>query len=218
MGKKDLNLKGIYLNQMIEVRNRLNATQRFMDRYSKTDSYIEFDCAILQFRKALEATAYASISPNKEQYRALREKGKHFQDFTKDFNATKIFQYLEQINKDFYPVPLTPATKQPDGTWHFGRKEDGFLTKKKFSKIYDRLGKFLHADNPWDSNKQRQNIAKDISVTIPELSDLLELHVTFIKSKNDSVAWVVELAKDENTDPKIITAFSSGDFTINKKP
>ncbi|MCD8566706.1 MAG: hypothetical protein LRY36_02120 [Alphaproteobacteria bacterium] len=215
--KQELNLQDIYLNQMIEVRDRLNATQYFMDIYSKTGSHIEFDCAILQFRKALEATAYASISPNKDKYRAFRQKSEKSQDFTKDFNATKIFQYLRQINEDFYPVPLTPAIKQSDNTWHFGRKENGFLTKNKFEKIYDRLGKFLHADNPWDSNKQRQNISKDIIAAMPELSILLELHATFIRAKNYSSAWIVELPQDENIKPKIITAMASGDFKVTSQ-
>ncbi len=119
---KEEELQKIYLNQMIEVRDRINATEFFINSYLETKNHIEFDCGVLQFRKALEATAYASISPNKEAYRAFRQKGERSQDFTKDFNASKIFQYLKQINKDFYPTPLTPAIKQPDDTCHFNLK------------------------------------------------------------------------------------------------
>lgn len=215
MGKKELSLQSIYLNQMVEVRDRLNATKRFIGTYESTGSHIEFDCAVLQFRKALEATAYASISPNKEQYRLFRQKGKNSEDFTKDFNATKIFKYLGQINNDFYPVPMMPATKKPDDTWHFERKEDGFLTKKRFQKIYDRLGKFLHADNPWDSDKQRKNISKDIIATIPELINLLELHATFIRTKSYCGVWVVEVSRDCKIKPNIMVANARGDFKVS---
>lgn len=213
MFKEEQKLQEIYLNQMVEVRDRIHATEFFINSYLQTRNNIEFDCGVLQFRKALEATAYASISPNKEAYRALRQKGQSSQDFTKDFNAKKIFQCLKKINKDFYLMPLLPAVPKADGTFHFARKESGFLTEKKFSNIYDRLGKFLHADNPWDNDKQRQNIAMDIPKFITELKTLLSLHATFIRKKNQSVAWVVEVPLN-NDKPKIITAIAEGDFAI----
>ncbi len=57
---------------------------------------------------------------------------------------------------------------------------------KSFSNIYDRLGKFLHADNPWGNDKQRQNTVNDIQMCIPKLRELLILHGTFIRTKNYS--------------------------------
>lgn len=212
MSKKELNLQEVYLNQMIEVRSRLNAALLFIESYFKTSNTLEFDCAILQLRKALEATAYASICTNKKKYKDFRQKGERPSNFTKDFNATKIFENLEKINKDFYPVPLLPANKRPDGTWHFERKEKDFLTKMAFSSIYDRLGKFLHADNPWDNNKQRQNMAKDVKNIIPELFSLLELHATFIRAENYSKVWIVEVPRIEPFIPKVIEAIANGDF------
>lgn len=211
------NLQSIYLDQMTEVRKRLNSAQYFVDCYSRTDSEIEFDCTVLQFRKALEATAYAAISPNKDEYCAFRQRCEKSPDFTRDYNARAILKNLEEINKDHYPIPLMPAVRQSDGTLHFGRKENGFLTRKKFEKIYDRLGKFLHADNPWDTDKQRQNIAKDIGASIPDLSNLLTLHATFIRTENYSGVWVVEVPKDENINPVVIQGSADGDFTVNKK-
>jgi hypothetical protein len=211
---KETDLQKVYIDQMIEVCNRLNASYEYIERFFKNSNYIEFDCAVLQFRKALEATAYASISPNKEEYRALRLKAKGGQDFSKDFKATAIFQNLEEINKDFYPVPLTPAIRQDDASWKFGRKENAFLTKKKFSRTYDRLGKFLHADNPWDKDKQRQNIAKDIKSTIPLLRNLLQLHAVFIRTQRYNGVWVVEVPEQGSLKPNIFTAISQGDFSV----
>lgn len=212
--KKEASLQKIYIDQMVEVRTRLSASYEYIERFFKSSDYIEFDCAVLQFRKALEATAYASISPNKEEYRTLRLKAKGGQDFSKDFKATAIFHNLEQINMDFYPIPLTPAIKQIDGSWQFGRKEKDFLTKQKFSRIYDRLGKFLHADNPWDTDKQRQNIAKDIRSSIPLLKNLLELHAIFIRTQNYQGVWVVDIPERQDSRPNIITATTQGDFSV----
>lgn len=213
MSKIKLNLQEIYLQQMVEVRSRLIATDHYINIYLKTDNPIDFDCAILQFRKALEATAYASISPNKDKYRSFRSKAVQSQDFTKDFNATKIFQYLGQVNKDFYPIPVYPATKQPDDSWHFAGKKETILTKEKFQKLYDRLGKFLHADNPWDSNKHRHNITKDVIVAIKELRNLLQHHATLIKVKDYSEVWIIEVQADPNLNPAIITAIAVNDLS-----
>lgn len=214
MSKKEKNLQEIYLNQMIEIRDRMHAAEFFINSYLQTRNNIEFDCGVLQFRKALEATAYASISPNKEAYHAFRQKAEEGStDFTKDFHATKIFRDLKKINQNFYPVPLIPAVQQGDGTWHFGRKENGFLTEKQFVNIYNCLGIFFHADNPWGYQRERCGIAKKIQTIIPQIRELLLLHKTFIRAKRHSEIWVVEVPLN-NDKPKIITAIAKGDFAI----
>lgn len=214
MRSQEPKLREIYLQQMIEVTNRLNATKLFFDSYSTSGNEIEFDSGVLQLRKSLEATAYASIVPNKAEYQSLRQKSHTNPDFTKDFNASKIFHDLRKINKDFYPVPLVPTKRQDDNSWHYDRKEKGFLSEKKFQNIYDRLGKFLHADNPWGTDKQRQNIAKDIEERIKETRELLELHATFIRTNNYKGVWVVEVPRCGSA-PKIISAMADGDFVVN---
>lgn len=214
MRTQEPKLREIYLQQMIEVTNRLNAAKLFFDSYSKSGNEIDFDSGVLQLRKALEATAYASIVPNKAKYQLFRQLSETSKDFTKDFHASKIFNDLREINEKFYPVPLLPAKRQDDNSWHFDRKEQGFLSEKKFQKTYDRLGKFLHADNPWGTDKQRQNSAKDIEERIKETRELLELHVAFIRTNNYKGAWVVEVPKCGSA-PKIISGCADSDFVVN---
>ena len=91
-------LREIYLQQMVDLVKRLTASQSYLTKYAISGDEIEFDSGILQLRKALEAIAYASIAPNKPQYQAFRQKTETNNDFKKDFNASKIFQYLQQIN------------------------------------------------------------------------------------------------------------------------
>lgn len=214
MAKIDINEQTIYLNQMMEVQNRLCATDKFISTYLSTECPIEFDCAVLQFRKALEATAYAAIAPNKEQYCNFRKQSETEADFSKDFNSSKIFQSLENINKNFYPLALiSPIIESNSEIYNFGRKKSGFLSKKAFKKIYDRLGKFLHADNPWGTDKNHQNLAKDIQKSILELRELLELHATFIQTETFSGVWVVRVPKD-NSAPSITEAQAMGDFIV----
>jgi len=206
-------LRGIYLNQMIEVLKRLKASEGYLSAYSNGLDEIEFDSCVLQLRKAMEAIAYASIVPNKNQYQAFRQKAGTNTDYRKDFNASKIFQYLQKVNKDFYPVPLLPAAKVGLREWHYDRKTEGVLSPKRFQRFYDRLGKFLHADNPWDSKKHRQNLAKDINPLIDQARSLLELHAAFIRSKDYKGVWIVDVPKNGTT-PKIISAVATGDFVV----
>lgn len=214
MKTQELKLQEIYLQQMIEVTDRLNGAEFFLGSYSKSGNEMEFDSGVLQLRKALEATAYASIVPNKAEYQSFRQNLMPNNDFTKDFNARMIFDNLRNISKDFYPLPLVPPKRQDDNLWHFDRKEQGFLSKKKFTKIYDRLGKFLHADNPWGTNKQRQNMVKDIEATIKGTRELLELHTAVIRTNNYNGVWVVEIPRNGST-PKIVTGLADGEFVVN---
>ncbi|PCI49110.1 MAG: hypothetical protein COB58_04120 [Thalassobium sp.] len=206
-------LREIYIKQMTEVVTRLNSALSYIRKYSEDDSEADFDSGVLQFRKALEAVAYASIAPNKEKYQAFRAMAHGNKDFTKDFNATKIFYSLSRINENFYPLPINPATMVGEDKMHFERKGSGFLTEKGFQTIYDRLGKFLHANNPWGTNKNVQNLARDINVAIRELRSLLELHVAFIRTKSFTGAWVVEVPESGGK-PKIILGEASGEFCV----
>lgn len=119
-----------------------------------------------------------------------------------------------RINEKFYPEPFLPATKQPNGTWHYGRKKSGYLTKKRFERVYDRLGKFMHAHNPWSPEKHMRNLATSIPDTIGQLRALLELHGAFIRTSSFKGAWVVEMPSD-GSPPKIITGAATGDFVVN---
>ena len=87
------------------------------------------------------------------------------------------------------------------------------LTKKRFESIYDRLGKHLHAHNPWSNNKNLQQLADELPGVIAEAFELLELHATFIQAQGISVAWVVE-AKRDGSPPSIITLEAKGEFAI----
>ena len=78
-------LRDIYLKQVNEALNRLNASEVYYERYKNTEEIYEIESCILQLRKTLECIAFAAIAPNKTAYEKFRDK-----DFTKDFNAKKM--------------------------------------------------------------------------------------------------------------------------------
>jgi len=202
----------IYLAKMNEVSGRLRAGEAFLSDYGRTNSVYFLESAVLQWRKTLESTAIAAIAPNSKAYEKYRLGAEKAADYRKDYNGRKILRSLGAINKDFYPKPLLPPTKADD-RWHFERKSHGFLTKKTFEAFYDRLGKYLHSDNPWGHDKGITNLAADIPVVISEIRALLGLHFTVLRTPEFAGVWVVEVPLDGNT-PRIICGEAKGDFVV----
>jgi hypothetical protein len=181
--------------------------------YEKENNVYMVDSAVLQIRKSLEAVAFASIAPNKSEYESFRANAAKPSDYRKDFNARAILQHLGRINPDFYPSPLLKPTRNSEGVWHFARKSDGFLTRKQFESFYDRLGKYLHADNPWGNDKVVQNLISDLPGVTESLRNLLEWHFTVIRSPNFNGVWVIQ-ANSLGTPPRVVVGKAEGEFVV----
>ncbi len=211
----EASLQSIYTSQIAEATLRLLSAKRFLIAFNASANIPELEAAVLQVRKALETIAFAAIAPDKKQYAAFRATATSSPDFTKDYHAAKIFTALAKVNKDFYPVALVPAVRRPDGSHHFGNKQSGYLTKKRFEAAYDRLGKHLHAHNPWSGNKNLQNLAKDLPSTIEETHALLDLHARFIRTPEFHGVWIFETDRLGGL-PRIITATATGPYVVTR--
>ncbi len=209
----EIELQTIYLEKISEALARLDACTSFLTMHKTVKEIYSLDAAVLQLRKSLEAVAFAAIAPNKSEYESFRAAAEKPSDYRKDYNARAILQYLGNINPDFYPTPLLAPTKNAEGIWHFERKLDGFLTKKQFESFYDRLGKYLHADNPWGNDKVVQNLKADLPGVIKRMRTLLEWHFTVIRSHNFNGVWVIE-ASSSGTPPRVIVGKADGEFVV----
>lgn len=209
-------LQAIYLSKIREAIARLHACDSFLTVYRTSKDVYSLEAAVLQARKALEAVALAAIAPNKAAYESFRAEAERPADYRKDFNARAILQYLGNINKDFYPTPLLAPTKKADHSWHFERRSEGFLTKWQFESFYDRLGKYLHSDNPWGNDKGVQNLVADLPHIIAQLRLLLEWHFTVIRAPEFNGVWVVEAASG-GTAPRILVGKADGEFIVQQK-
>jgi hypothetical protein len=207
--------KEIYLEKMTECSMRLHASEVFLKNFQISGSPPDADAAILQLRKSLEAIAFASIAPHKVRYEEFRSRCENQPDYTKDYRATKILQVLSKINSDFYPTPLIPEVRQPDGSWHFDLKTEGVLSKKRFIKIYDRLGRHLHSANLWSSQDGFDSLISESSKVINESFALIEIHKTTIQTPEFNGVWVVKVPRVGV--PELITAEAQGEFCISNK-
>ena len=119
---------------------------------------------------------------------------------------------LKAINKDFYPMVIEKPVRD-NGIWHFKRNSESPFSPKKFEALYDRLGKFLHADNPWGTDKGANNLAIYMPDAIANIKDLLRLHFTAIKSPEFTGVWVVEVPFEKGA-PRIVVGKAGGDFVV----
>ena len=206
----------VYLDNMRDVKKRILYAESQIDLFNKSKNNFILENAILHLRKALECIAYASIAPNKDAYAKFRLDAKKQTDFRKDYHGGKILEQLEKINKDFYSLPLTEPELICDGQWHFDKLKSGYLTKNEYSKLYDRLGKFLHSDNPWGSNKGYLDFAKDILKNFQKIKLLLQIHVTFVQDEKSRLALVIDMGSISK-DVSIIRALSNGSFKVDRE-
>lgn len=206
-------LQAIYLGKVSEALSRLSACESYIESYKTSNDIYLFESAILQMRKVLEAFAFAAVAPNKDEYAKLRAKFTDSPDYTKDFNARKILQLLSDVNPDFYPKPVSAPISKGSNQWHFDSRKDNSLTRKKFESFYDRLGKFLHADNPWGNDKNHGNLFNDLPKIISAVRLLLSYHYTVIRTPHFNGVWVIQAPADGTT-PTILVGQAIGDFVV----
>lgn len=202
----------MYLELMTQALERLRASENYLSAYESLKRLYDLESAALQLRKAMEAIAFAAIAPNKQMYAAFRKNAERPAHFGKDWQADSIFQSLAKVNPDFYPDPLLQQTRVGPNAWHFGKPLDGYMKRKNFESLYKRLGKFLHADNPWGDDKGWGNFAKDLPDAILKIRALLKKHRTLIREPEFSGVWIVD-APNDGTPPRMIRGIRDGSIT-----
>jgi hypothetical protein len=202
----------IYLEKMTEALDRLNACEDYLSAHVDGINRFALESAALQLRKAMEAIAFAAIAPNKEQYAAIRKNAAKPADFSRDWQADSIFLILDKVNPDFYPDPLLQQIQVAPNAWHFGKPLDGYMQRKNFETMYKRLGKFLHSDNPWGTDKGWIQLSDDLRDAIKKIRALLKKHRTLIRAPSFNGVWIVD-APNDGTPPRMMRAIADGEFT-----
>jgi hypothetical protein len=114
--------------------------------------------------------ALASLVANKQVY------SKMYGDIRKDWDAKKILRSIEEINPNFYPVPMILQ----EGTKNLIERPNNYLTKDEFKTAYGMCGEILHRCNPFKtsmSDKYYQKYADFVFEYGTKITNLLNMHI-----------------------------------------
>jgi hypothetical protein len=176
----------IYCDCMAQVRTRIKVVQGVLTGQITTGTD---DCnaelIFLQLRKTLELIAFASLSANKAAYSAVHEK------FASHWNAKKMLGDLEEVNPDYYPVPLDPPQETAPGVKHFPRPADGFMTTDEFTCLYNSCSEILHTRNPFTAKDPTIQIGYSVQEWVARIQRLLGWHLIHLAGGDDK--WIVNI-------------------------
>ena len=115
----------------------------------------------------------ASLCSNRKKY------GKLTKSLVKMYHADQIRKFVQKLNSKWYPVPITQVIDHESGkVLRVEDRHGGYLTEDEMFKIYGKIGKFLHAFNPYNRPKEESLIAawNDLIMIHGKTMTLLDNH------------------------------------------
>ena len=179
---------------MLEIEKRIETIEDlYAGRHSTTYDVTTIESICLQFRKVLELIAFSSLITHKDSYIKVRA------DIRRDWHADRILKKVEQLNENFYPVPLTDPKYSAKPF-----KRGGYLTRKQFSKLYDKCGDILHARNPFDRYNKPLAFQRKVPDYVSRIKELLDIHLITFSGSDKAI--FVEVPFGNNDMPVRVTA------------
>lgn len=190
---RQVELQKLYLRNMQIIKWRLKAIADIRSGKTKTTfkmTNIEF--CVLQVRKILELIALSSLISDHDIYNM------QLNNIGFMWNARLIISDIERIHPNFYPQPILIDTNDK-AKWK--NREDEYLTKEKFVRIYERCGRFLHENPLKMSNSDIDNaydtVWKEIGDWGQLIINLLYTHVVQLHNQTD--LYYIALGSDDET-------------------
>ena len=178
-----------YLRVMYDIKWRTEIIG-YMDRkdhpnrdISLLPLFMKVETIALHIRTVIEFIALASLAANKSLF---EQEGDKFKKFWK---ADWIFRDIEEKNPDFYPKPIEPIpiTNTDDIGGDIRFIEDGYMTRDMCLEVYQKCCDFLHAQNPFAKNRDRdyEDFMRQVPGWINLIVKLLNFHVFRLIGSND---------------------------------
>ena len=166
--------------------------------------FMKVETIALHIRTVIEFIALASLAASKPLFEQESDKFKKF------WKADLIFRDIEKKNPDFYPKPIEPIhmTDIDDIGRNIRFIEDGYMTRDMCLEVYQKCCDFLHAQNPFAENINRnyEDFMKQVPDWISRIVKLLNFHVFRLIGSNDF--YVVHMHDEE-----IDSAFDDRDIS-----
>jgi hypothetical protein len=178
----------VYCTCMEKVRERINVVQTIAARkITTTYDVLDIELCFVQFRKALELIAFASLAANREKYAEAHA------NFGVHCRAKDMLKVLDKINPDFYPVPLGEPRAEGSGLWHFPPPQPGWLTRDQFAALYDLASDVLHMRNPFSPRDPGVNMIHPMHEWVRQVQRLISVHMLHLV---DGGKWVVKIPRE----------------------
>jgi hypothetical protein len=134
-----------YCNLMEEIKRRIAVVDFFISgQGTALFQPPTLESASLQLRKVLELIAFGSLVANADAYTAVHSK------VSKGWHAADLLHELEEVNPDFYPVPVVEVPSIVPAVVHqLQKRQLDYLAKDYFGEVYGRCGVMAHAANPY---------------------------------------------------------------------
>lgn len=87
-----------------------------------------------------------------------------------------MLKFIEKVNPNYYPIPLTEPREIAPGRKHSDRIADGYLTKEDFVTLYDGCSKVLHCRNPYAPGDPTINVQYSVDEWSQRIKALLGWH------------------------------------------
>jgi hypothetical protein len=187
-----------YCNCMERVRHHVSVADEVLaGRIDTRLDELNTQLIFLQFRNALEEIAFSSLSANRAQYAAARP------GFATEWNARRILGFVENVNPNFYPVPVQPPRETAPGQRDVDRVQDGFLTRDDFVDLYDISAEVLHCRNPFNPGDFAIDFRYPVDRWSGRIKALLSWH--FVQLPHSNMLWLVNVSND-----RLISAWPLG--------
>ncbi|MBR9828925.1 MAG: hypothetical protein GYB41_09815 [Oceanospirillales bacterium] len=182
----------MYCDIMEEIKRRTNVIDFFLSGgghalYEPTT----LESVGLQIRKILELIAMASLVANKHEYEKV------YSNFAKAWNAEYLLKDIARVNPDFYPKPVVEEPSNEPGVKNqLADREDDYLTKSEFVKVYKKCGAIMHASNPAGRKIGYNFYKKNLPEWRQKIINLLNNHQ--IRLLNHTGFYLIHMKEDRD--------------------
>lgn len=136
-----------YTDEMEVIKLRTNQVFSAINQFEYLEPAVEFKA--LQLRKIIEQIMLASLITNAEEYKT------QYNRLGKEWNARLIARDLERLNPHFFPQPVN------NGSDYTIENKPSVLSCEQIIDAYEKMGKYLHSQNPFDNNARDYQAISD---------------------------------------------------------
>ena len=200
-----------YAAQMDEINRRLASIKTISEiSVGKLHLPIVTECIYLQFRKILELIAMSSLVANNQ---AMQKMNRSRKKMGNQWNGDTILKQVENINPDFYPVPIAERKlRNSIAKTELVTKEESFLTRRDFSRLYNLCGSLMHADNPLGGTTDYAKLWNEGPEWESKIIELLGCHkirlvgqdgfyLVHLREQRDGMAHLYEFGRQPEQSP-----------------